>query len=790
MSTFLVELQDHVRVFNRELLVLERGATGEAAEAAVKTLFRTVHSLKGAARSVEAKELARSCHALEELLTQMRDGTRRLTPELFALMFQAVDAFDAAGRNMGSAAPTGASDAALIALTAQLGVERNRTPPVVPVAVTPLEVPGAARTPDSAAAPSQPSDAKLTPPPSVMLSIPKAPSFSQMPFITDVQSSLPPARTMAPSEEHAVVRIPVRRLDALLTQCGEQVIARRRLAVRCDEVNSLYEHVVQLRASFRTLYKQQKVERERAAVQANGGGVQVLDSRAAVSSKSQRVLEQNEASLERVETGLERLTRALEDDVRNLERASAPLEAQVHRVRLLPFAEACQGLHRTVRDLAHAQNKNVDFTVHGGDVELDRAVIESARVALMHLVQNAVDHGIETAADREQRGKVARASLNVSAVQSGDRVEITVTDDGRGLDIAALREQAIRRGMKADDETELARLIFAAGVSTAATVSEVSGRGVGLDVVRSLVEELRGEVEVTSQPGLGTRFLLQLPTTTGTLRALLVEVGSQIFALPTHNIQALLRATADELSHMEGREVLLTPAGPVPLGTLRGVLGMSGDEPARPDGKLPIVVLTADARRIALVVENWQSEQELLQKPLGKRVRQLRQVAAAAFLPSGEIALLLRPHELVRSVLSETSRSAVAHVLQEERVVTRKRVLLVDDSVTTRTLERSILEAAGYEVLTAADGEQGFRLLQEHSVDVVVSDVEMPNMDGFQLTQTIRGTPRFRGLPVVLLTSLATDGDRARGLSAGADAYLVKTAFDQDNLIETLRQLT
>jgi two-component system chemotaxis sensor kinase CheA len=235
---------------------------------------------------------------------------------------------------------------------------------------------------------------------------------------------------------------------------------------------------------------------------------------------------------------------------------------------------------------------------------------------------------------------------------------------------------------------------------------------------------------------------------------------------------------------------LLTPTGPIALAALRTVLGLAGEEPPRPDGKLPIVVLSADARRVALAVDAWQSEQELLQKSLGRRVRQLRAVSGAAVLPTGEIALLLKPHELVRSVLADSSQRSLARVFERKREAPKKRVLLADDSATTRTLERSILEAAGYEVLTATDGEQAFKLLQETGADVVVSDVEMPNMDGFTLTESIRATARFKGLPVVLLTALATERDRARGLSAGADAYLVKTAFDQDELIDTLRQLT
>jgi two-component system chemotaxis sensor kinase CheA len=579
----------------------------------------------------------------------------------------------------------------------------------------------------------------------------------------------------------------VRRLDSLLWRSAELSIARRRFDARRDEIAAIHESVSHLRARLRG-YVEGPQRRARAA---NGGG----DSEPATgvtSGKAQRAWQLTTETLERIEGELSKLSAAVSEDVRSLERAAAPLEAEVHSVRLMPFGEACEGLQRVVRDLGRAAGKDVELMIEGAQIELDRAIIEGARSALLHLVRNAVDHGIEPPAERLARGKPPRATVLVRAAMRGERVEVSVTDNGRGIDVGRLRETAARRGLALpEDERELVAIIFRPGFSTAQAVTDVSGRGVGLDVVRTQVEGLRGELQVEFEPGQGTTFRLRLPLTASSMRALLVCIGDQLFALPNTHVQALLRVGAESISRSEGREILLRPTGPIPLCSLREVLGLPGTDQRESNGKLAVVVLAVDERSVALSVDRFMAEQDLVLKPLGRRIRRLRHISAVAVLPTGDVSLVLKPHEVLRSAHALRPRNALSELLASKQTVVakRKRVLLADDSVTTRTLEKSILDAAGYEVITAADGEQAFKLLQEQGADIVLSDVEMPNMNGFMLTEAIRSSKRFRELPVVLLTGLSSEEDRARGLACGASAYLVKTAFDQENLLRTLRQL-
>jgi two-component system chemotaxis sensor kinase CheA len=818
LAIFVVELQDHLRVFNEQLLALERCAPDLNKTEAINTLFRAVHSMKGASRSVDALRLGKVCHALEAMLIPVREGQGELAPELFTLLFEAADALSQAGKELQAGATDGSQQVLgplLIRLEASGQIASSHPPPqslqllnetakVKPVSpppaaparpvqsAAPVAAEERARTPIAAAPeratllPSVPKEPLIpVSDPQPTAAVPEAKSTT-MSFVLagpDARASGASVQTFADTEpdEHASVRVPVRRLDALLWRSGELSIARRRFEGRRDEIAAVHESVVHLRTRLRGLS-----ERRRS-------GQRASDVLGNVDSKTQRMWQLTAETLERIENELSKLTAAVSDDVRGLERAAAPLEAEVHNARLLAFGESCEGLQRVVRDLGKAAGKDTMMIIEGAAIELDRAIIEGARSALMHLVRNALDHGIETPAERVANGKPPRSKLSVRAALRGDRVEISVSDDGRGIDLDALRAQAQRRGIDPpEDQRELIALIFRPGFSTAKMVTDVSGRGVGLDVVCTQVESLRGELEVEFERGQGTTFRLRLPLTAGSLRGLLVQAADQLFALPNSYVQSLMRVGPDSIAKSEGREMLLTVNGPVPLCSLRDVLGLAGAEPrelAAADAKLMVVVLAADGRSVGLSVDRWHTEQDLVLKPFGRRVRRLRHVSAAAVLPTGQVSLVLKPHEVVRTAYALRPRRSLSPALSPAEVSKKKRVLLADDSVTTRTLEKSILESAGYEVITAPDGEQAFKLLQERGADIVVSDVEMPRLDGFGLAEAIRKSARFRDLPVVLLTALSSEEDRARGLAAGASAYLVKTAFDQDNLLKTLRQL-
>jgi two-component system chemotaxis sensor kinase CheA len=779
MATFHEELEEHVGALNRDLLALEKGTTEEARAERLKTLFRTAHSLKGAARSVNVGLIEDTCHQLEELLAAARDGLLTLGPDRFALLFATADAIEEAGMRLReqqdlAGAPLAALLPRLEAATGTGGVS-----PPAPGRREPGE--------------SRSEVAEKTAP---------APSLAQAQEEPAASAASPPAaRSPVPSAGEAPpeppggaasVRVAAEKLDTLLARSGELLVTRRRVQARVDDLAAVREFVGRWKAEWRAVEKPLRTFLQQNE-QGDGPGLVLegpTERTRLFSRRAVLALGQAGNHLRQLEQDLERLAATMTADGRALGQATGALGDEVRRVRMLPFAQACQGLERMVHDLAQVGGKEVDLVLQGGEVELDRSVLEGLKDPLRHLVRNAVDHGTEPPAERRAAGKPARARITVAAVLRGAQVEVVVSDDGRGLDLEALRQQARKRKLpEPADEHGLARLIFLPGFSTARLITDVSGRGVGLDVVKSRVEALHGTVDLSFAAGHGTRFALGVPLTLTTLRVLLVLSGGQPFAFAGTNVQKLVRFEPSELRSVEGREMLSLGGTPLPVAGLAETLGLVASEPAKPGGRALALIVTAGEKRMAFVVDEFLAEQEVVVKSLGARIRRVRHVSAATILPSGRIALVVNAANLVRTALSQAPARAVAAALTPAAPAAKKRVLLVDDSVTTRTLEKSILEAAGYEVTAAADGAAAWQLLQERGANLVVSDVEMPRMDGFALTEAIRGSHRFRELPVVLVTARETEQDKARGIAVGADAYLVKSAFDQKNLLETIAQL-
>lgn len=781
MVTFLEEMEEHVRALNEELLALEREPDAPERGERFKRLFRTAHSLKGAARSVNVLPIERACHYLEEILTAARDRRLDLTADQFALLFAVADALEEAGMRLREQQDLG--DAPLVAMVARLesvaAEVASRPRPTseqaaaAPASSAPVAAAPAAEAP--AALPgAESSRAQQDRGSTLMLRPPASPESTSRPAGGDKPGDRSAERTSTGSS----VRVAAEKLDRLLARSGELLIARRRVEARLGDLAALQDLVEQWRSDWQRLEKtaprQWRTAMDNSTLQDAAG------------RWAANFFRQTGSLLQKLRKDVDLLARGMRTDVRLLDQVAGPLDEEVRAVRMLPFTDACAGLDRLARDLAQASGKEVELTIEGETVELDRSILEGLKDPLRHLVRNAVDHGVEDPARRHAAGKPAQARILVRAALRGAQVEITVEDDGRGLDLQELRAQARRRHLpEPADDAELVRLIFLPGFSTAPLITDVSGRGVGLDVVKSRVESLHGTVDVRSVPNAGVRFTLVVPLTLTTLRALLVVVGDQTYAFAGTNVRQLTRLDLSELHTVAGRETLSLGGAALPFAHLASVFQPDRPLPQR-RGKTPIVVVAAGDKQLAFAVDEFVAEQEIVVKGLGQRIRHLPLVSGATVLPSGRVALVLNAAHVVRSALKDSgSRGAVP----ETAPTRRKRVLVVEDSLTTRTLEKTILESAGYDVLTAVDGQAAWDCLQEQPVDLVVSDVEMPRMDGFVLTETIRGSARQQALPVVLVTSRESEADKARGLAVGANAYLVKSTFDQRALLETIAQL-
>jgi two-component system chemotaxis sensor kinase CheA len=562
----------------------------------------------------------------------------------------------------------------------------------------------------------------------------------------------PPATDAALAAQPAPsVRITADKIDDVLRQAGEGLAASRRLHELADEAAAAAELVDGART------------RLRAAMQDGNGLPERLETLL------------DEAS--RTVTGL---ARAVAVTDRSLHHASSGVADAVQRLRTQPFEQACSSLDRVVRDIATATGKSARLLVVGGEVDVDRSVITALRDPLLHLVRNAVDHGLETPDVRKASGKPTTGTVEVLASLEGSLLRVTVRDDGGGIDAARLRAAAARRGLTLPtDDPELA---FTPGLSCRDDVTDVSGRGVGLDAARARLEQLGGSLEITSTAGSGTQAHLTTPVSLAVLRVLLVRAGEQLVALPSAAVDRVVQVERQQLREVEGAVLLPVDGRNARAVALAEAVGLpAAATELSQQARLGVVVPRGgDA---VLVTDGLLDELEVAVQPVPVRLAGTPGVLGIAILPSGQPALAVNPVAVGRHA------APLAMPRGTQPHTAAPRILLAEDTVTTRALERSILEAAGYSVSVAVDGVDAWEQLQADGADLVVSDVDMPRMSGFELCRRIRGSAQLRDLPVVLVTSLDSAADRQRGLEAGADAYVVKAEFQQGTLLDTLARL-
>jgi two-component system chemotaxis sensor kinase CheA len=417
---------------------------------------------------------------------------------------------------------------------------------------------------------------------------------------------------------------------------------------------------------------------------------------------------------------------------------------------------------------------------------------------LIQVVRNCIDHGIEPPQERERKHKPRCGTMTITlAQQNGSKMELLVSDDGMGIDMARVKSAAQTLGLLTPedaatlDESAAWPLVFHSGLSTSPTITAISGRGLGLAIVREKVERLGGSVSLDTAPDVGTTFRMTLPLTIATFRGVLVRVAGHLFLLPTACVERVLRLNHADIKTVENRETLRLDGQAVSLVHLADVLELHRRhlQGAAGESQL-VVVLAAVEQRVAILVDAVLNEQEVLVKQLGPQLLRVRNVAGATVLGTGQVVPVLNVFDVLKSA-ARTSPTAAwpAEMPVQPEAATRKSVLVVEDSITARMLLKNLLEAAGYHVRTAVDGVEGLTQLRSGAVDLVVSDIDMPRMNGFDLTTKIRGDKQFADVPVVLVSALKSDADRARGIEVGADAYLVKGSFDQGDLLAVIRRL-
>jgi two-component system, chemotaxis family, sensor kinase CheA len=795
-SLFKTESQEHLQQLDEKLLSLEKDPNDRAS---LEEAFRVAHSLKGSARIVGVTGVEAIAHRFEDMLDSVKLGTTVLSSELVDRMYGALDAI----RELVHEALTGEPVSVnLAAVLQQLDGEN----PVAPDAESPQFVPAAEPSPsvdEGAVSPDTRTPTELEPAVRAE-TLPLADGPAAAAYTAEEHQE--PARkadSASPGKPHErftleTVRVHPQQLDDLMTLIGELTVTKVQMArglTELEEIVTLWEewqHDLAVNRWWQT------TNGSRSTLASEYGRPPLVERRIA------ELLERNRDRLARSGDLLKQRLKITHEDQARLEFVANGLEDSIRTIRLLPLSAIFNLFPRMVRDLARQQSKEVQFFVEGGDTTADKRILEEMKDPIMHLIRNAIDHGLETPEERQRQGKPRGGSLWLKAYQMAASVVIELRDDGRGLNLEAIKQKALQRKICRPETLEtltpeqVQALIFMPGFSTAQFVTDVSGRGVGLDVVRTTVENLKGTVRIESAVGTGCAFYLQLPATLATARVLIAQVNQRPYAIPVQFVEHCGWVSAAEIFPVEGRETVSHNGQAVSIARLASLLELhpgsvaAGGAEARGRahaGKWPCVFLIFGEERLGVLVDSLDNEQEVVLKPFGALLRRVRNVYGATILGSGDICLILNPQDLLKSYRKMT-KPIVAELTNLEPEETRKlAILLVEDSITTRTQEKRILESAGYEVVTAVDGLEALNKLGTRQFAAVVSDVQMPNLDGLSLSAKIRQDKKYQELPIVLVTALASDVDRRRGLEVGANAYITKPTFDRDLLLATLQQL-
>jgi len=744
LATFRIEADEHLKAMSSGLLELEKMPTGNHGAKIVEQVFREAHSLKGAARAVNLTAVETLCQALESVFAEMKRNRLAAVPALFDLLHQVIGTLDKLVDPSADATLSPSTTAALIQRLEHALQGQSHEPKT-------------AETKLPEASPAYAADAP----------IPSANLVSE------------------------TIRVAVTKLDAVLLQAEELLAPRLASAQRAKELREA--------AAALALWKKERAQIQPALRQVeqsfarNNSAAAAAQGRRAL-PKLLEYLDGEQLAMKSLELSLTRLRKSADHDQRTLAGMTDGLLRDVREMHLLPFASLIENFPRFTRALARDQGKEVALTIQGGEIEIDRRILQEMKDPLLHLLRNCIDHGIETPMLRVDKHKPPHGTcaLAISQLDSG-KIEILVTDDGAGIDAAKVKAVACKFGLVSAEEAEQLEgsaalaLIFQSGISTSPIITDISGRGLGLAIVREKVEHLGGAIALESTPGTGTRFRITLPLTLATFRGVLVRVGEQLCVIPAGSVEQVARVACKEIRTVENRETIVLDGQVISLVDLGDVLEMVRPKAAAA-AHAAVMVLGQNNARVAFRVDEILGEQEILVKNLGAQLARVRNVAGASMLGTGQMVPVLNVADLLKSARRVTTPLVTATPAQPA-LGTKPSILVVEDSITSRALLKNILESVGYRVTVAVDGIDAYTALKTTTFDLVVSDVEMPRMDGFDLTAKVRADKQLAELPVVLVTALGSREHRERGIDVGANAYIVKSSFDQSNLLEIIRRL-
>lgn len=830
LDLFRSEVEVHAATLNDGLLALENeaGSGTGGKNQTVEALMRAAHSIKGGARIVELDVVVKLAHKMEDCFVAVQRGEEPLRSGLKSqhidILLKGVDMItriaEVAGGDLNKWLTEHQAEVnrLLDTLSAILSgedikseslpsypeplSEESRVPVPPEPPAPPPEPPPLPQTPPELhreAKPVREAEPRAVHTASVRDRIAEERETEDNDHPRAAERSYIPERRGQASEKDRMIRVTALKIERLMGLAGEAVVSSRWLPPFSKSLLKLKKSHLELAAVLDKL--QDALEHEKFSP---GRGRRLVRKHTGRKKEDTRAL--NADILKLVAISREKIKKCnhyLIDRLSHLdmftsasENLSDRLYHEVIRVRMRPFADGIRSLPRIVRDLARELNKKVQLNIVGEGTEVDRDILEKLDAPLTHLLRNALDHGIESPEERAAAGKPEKAVIRLEAAHRSGILMITVSDDGRGIDPEYLRERILEKGLATAEmiarltEPELMDFLFLPGFSTMNTVTEISGRGVGLDVVHSMVHEVGGVVRAVSRPGKGLTFTMELPLTLSVIRTFLVEIAGEPFAFPLARIDRCLTVRREDIETVEDREYFKLDNKNISLVDIHDVLEVN--KPSRQGDDLSVVVISDRLHSYGLLTDRFLGEYDLVIRPLDSRLGKIPDISAVAIMLDGSPVLIFDVEDMVRSIdglLTGKRLKKVGHAGEKEQKKTTRHILVVDDSITVREMERKLLESKGYEVDVAVDGMEAWNLLRIASYDMVISDIDMPRMNGFELISHIKQHEKLKTLPVMVVSYKNKEEDRLRGLEAGADYYLTKSSFQDNSFIDAVTDL-
>ncbi len=755
LARFVEEARDHLNRLNEGLVHLENHPDDPET---IDAVFRSAHTIKGSARMMKLAPIAEVAHKLEDALGALRAKRIAYFRDFGDVLFKGLDGISGLVEKVSLGQTLGPEDTSD---TAGLCVELARASEGQLVG-TGVAVPSGAEPPTvTAPAPMTPQEAV---PADRHAGTEQGTEAAPGPGKDD-RADFPRSLSAATSKHKPAdsIRVNADKLDELSRLMGEIVSSQNRLKRRLSEVREA-----------------EKVAKKNLDLLAEIG-----DGEASFSDR--RMIQSGQS----LHAKLKQLASRMRDDAGLLELLTAELQQKALILRMVPLSTVFDSLPRMVRDTARSQGKDIELLIEGGNIGLDKKMIEKIGDPLVHMLRNAVDHGIEACEERQKAGKRKQGTIKLSASYDAGNVVIELSDDGGGLALDRIREKALRKKLldeaelEALTEPEIIDLIFQPGFSTSPIITDLSGRGVGMDVVKkNIVQDLKGTIRIETKRGQGTTFSLRLPMTLAVMRVLLVETGGMTFAITAHYIHEITRISESEMMTVFNKKAIRLREEFIPVADLGSLLKLTRGGEAKGKGPL-ILILRQGNEKLGLIIDSLLEEEDIVIKALPAHMKNLSLVSGVTISDKNEIINILH----VPGLIEAAGQAEMDRPAPEEGKGLAARILVVDDSFNTRDIEKDILEAYGYSVDLAGDGQEAVEKTREVKYDLVITDVEMPRLDGFSLTERLRNDGSYQDTPIIIVTSLEKEEDKRRGIQVGANAYIVKGALDQSSLLETVQNL-